>query len=69
MNPDKIVREFLFKLFQGVVDEVFSTGNYAKVTPLIALEDRILQPGPIYDHARELYFDWAQTQTRTQTRA
>jgi branched-chain amino acid aminotransferase len=45
-------------------DEVFSTGNYAKVTPLIALEDRVLQPGPIYQQARALYFDWAKTQTK-----
>ena len=45
-------------------DEVFSTGNYAKVTPLIGLEGRTLQPGPIYQQARELYFDWAKTQTR-----
>lgn len=40
-------------------DEVFSTGNYAKVTPLIKLEDRALQPGPVYARARELYFEWA----------
>ncbi|MDX1485212.1 MAG: branched-chain amino acid aminotransferase, partial [Alphaproteobacteria bacterium] len=45
-------------------DEVFSTGNYAKVTPLIGLEDRTLQPGPIYAKARELYFDWAKTTAR-----
>ena len=49
-------------------DEVFSTGNYAKVTPLIRIEDRTLQPGPIYQLARELYFDWAQTQTKDKTR-
>ncbi len=45
-------------------DEVFSTGNYAKVTPLIGLEDRKFQPGPLYEKARALYFDWAKTQTR-----
>jgi branched-chain amino acid aminotransferase len=45
-------------------DEVFSTGNYAKVTPLIGLEDRILQPGPLYQTARALYFDWAKTTAR-----
>ena len=40
-------------------DEVFSTGNYAKVTPLIKIDERELQPGPFYRQARELYFDWA----------
>jgi branched-chain amino acid aminotransferase len=40
-------------------DEVFSTGNYAKVTPLTGIEDRKLQPGPFYRQARELYFQWA----------
>ncbi|MCH7483759.1 MAG: aminotransferase class IV, partial [Chloroflexi bacterium] len=29
-------------------DEVFSTGNYAKVSPAIRIEDRDLQPGPLY---------------------
>ncbi|HEY4135303.1 MAG TPA: branched-chain amino acid aminotransferase [Alphaproteobacteria bacterium] len=40
-------------------DEIFSTGNYAKVTPLIKIEERALQPGPLYQKARALYFDWA----------
>lgn len=40
-------------------DEAFSTGNYAKVTPLIRIDDRELQPGPTYRQARELYFQWA----------
>ncbi len=40
-------------------DEVFSTGNYAKVTPVIRVEDRALQPGPIFRKARELYFAFA----------
>jgi branched-chain amino acid aminotransferase len=47
-----------------LADEVFSTGNYAKVTPLIGLEDRTLQPGPLYQMARALYFDWAKTTAR-----
>lgn len=42
-------------------DEVFSTGNYAKVTPLIKIDGRELQPGPFYRQARRLYFDWAKT--------
>ena len=42
-------------------DEVFSTGNYAKVSPAIRIEDRDLQPGPVYKQARGLYFDFART--------
>jgi branched-chain amino acid aminotransferase len=42
-------------------DEIFSTGNYAKVTPLTRIEDRALQPGPIYRRARELYFKFAES--------
>ena len=47
--------------YQDVLDadEVFSTGNYAKVTPLTQIETRALEPGPFYQKARQLYFDWA----------
>ena len=41
-------------------DELFGTGNYAKVLPCTHIEDRELQPGPIYNRARELYFEFAQ---------
>jgi len=40
-------------------DEVFNTGNFAKLTPVTRLEDRELQPGPIYQRAHELYFEYA----------
>ena len=40
-------------------DEVFATGNYGKVLPCTKLEDRALQPGPVYTRARELYFQYA----------
>ncbi len=40
-------------------DEIFSTGNYSKVTPINRIEDRDLQPGPIGARARELYWEWA----------
>jgi branched-chain amino acid aminotransferase len=40
-------------------DEIFSTGNYGKVSPMIRYEDRPLQPGPVCRRAREAYFDWA----------
>lgn len=40
-------------------DEVFSTGNYGKVMPASRIEQRDLQPGPVYTRARELYWSWA----------
>ncbi|HEX2115309.1 MAG TPA: branched-chain amino acid aminotransferase, partial [Alphaproteobacteria bacterium] len=45
-------------------DEIFSTGNYAKVMPCTRIETRDLQPGPVTMKARELYLDWAKTQTK-----
>lgn len=40
-------------------DEIFSTGNYAKVMPVTGWEKRSLQPGPTYQRARDLYWDFA----------
>jgi branched-chain amino acid aminotransferase len=40
-------------------DEIFSTGNYSKVMPVVRIDDRSLQPGPLYRKARELYWDFA----------
>jgi branched-chain amino acid aminotransferase len=40
-------------------DEIFSTGNYAKVMPIVRIDDRSLQPGPLYRTARELYWQFA----------
>jgi branched-chain amino acid aminotransferase len=40
-------------------DEIFSTGNYAKVMPITRIDDRVLQPGPVARKARELYLDFA----------
>lgn len=40
-------------------DEVFSTGNFGKVLPVTRIEQRNLQPGPIYARARELYWEFA----------
>jgi branched-chain amino acid aminotransferase len=44
-------------------DEVFSTGNLGKVLPVIRVDDRDFQPGPLFRTARELYFDFAKTET------
>ena len=40
-------------------DEIFSSGNYGKVLPVTRIEDRELQPGPVYQRARDLYFEFA----------
>ncbi len=40
-------------------DEIFSTGNYSKASPVVRIGDRALQPGPLYRKARELYWDYA----------
>jgi branched-chain amino acid aminotransferase len=40
-------------------DEIFSTGNFAKVAPVIRIDDRRLEPGPFYTRARKLYWDFA----------
>jgi branched-chain amino acid aminotransferase len=40
-------------------DEIFSSGNYSKVSPVNRIDERSLQPGPIYRKARELYWDFA----------
>ena len=40
-------------------DEIFSTGNYSKVMPVVRIDERSLQPGPLYRKARELYWAYA----------
>ncbi len=42
-------------------DEVFATGNYAKVQPCIRIEYRDFRPGALYAKARELYFEFARS--------
>ncbi|MEX0693351.1 MAG: branched-chain amino acid aminotransferase [Rhodospirillales bacterium] len=42
-------------------DELFATGNYAKVRPCTRIETRTLQPGPVATRARALYFEFAKT--------
>ena len=44
-------------------DEIFSTGNYTKVTPITRIDERSLQPGPFYRRARELYWEFAHATT------
>jgi len=40
-------------------DEIFSTGNYRKVSPITRIDERILQPDPVDRKARELYWEVA----------
>jgi len=43
-------------------DEIFSAGNFSKVMPIIRIEQRELQPGPLFRKARELYWAFAHAQ-------
>jgi len=40
-------------------DEMFLSGNMAKVTPITAFDDVSYQVGPVTRRARDLYWDWA----------
>jgi len=40
-------------------DEIFSTGNFFKLSPVIRIDERQLAPGPLYTKARALYWDFA----------
>ncbi len=42
-------------------DEVFTTGNYSKVMPVVKVENVEMQPGPVYRKARELYWAYAKS--------
>jgi branched-chain amino acid aminotransferase len=43
----------------AAADEVFLSGNFAKVTPVVAFDERRYQVGPVTRKARALYWDWA----------
>jgi branched-chain amino acid aminotransferase len=40
-------------------DEIFNTGNYGKVMPVIRYENRDLQPGPKFKLAHDLYWEFS----------
>jgi branched-chain amino acid aminotransferase len=48
----------------AAADEVFLTGNYSKVQPVIQVADTHYQIGPVAKRARELYFEFAERQGR-----
>ncbi|MDA0652689.1 MAG: branched-chain amino acid aminotransferase, partial [Proteobacteria bacterium] len=41
-------------------DELFATGNYTKINPVIQIDDRTLARGPVSTRAHELYFAYAE---------
>jgi branched-chain amino acid aminotransferase len=43
-------------------DEVFLTGNMAKITPVKAFDDTQFQVGPVTRRLRDRYWDWASTE-------
>lgn len=43
----------------AAADEVFLSGNMAKVTPVSRFDDRHYQVGPVTRRVRDLYWDWA----------
>ncbi|MEL6374979.1 MAG: branched-chain amino acid aminotransferase [Pseudomonadota bacterium] len=40
-------------------DEIFSTGNHSKIVPVIGVEGKAFQPGPVGRKARDLYWTYA----------
>lgn len=42
-------------------DEVFLSGNFSKVMPVTAFEDRQYHVGPVTRRVRQLYWDWARS--------
>jgi branched-chain amino acid aminotransferase len=54
-----VVEKTLFYEDLLAADEIFSTGNYAKVSPMIRIEDRELGVGPMFRRARALYWAFA----------
>ncbi|WP_264074816.1 branched-chain amino acid aminotransferase [Rhodopseudomonas palustris] len=53
-----IERSLSYRDFE-TADEIFASGNFSKVQPIIRIDDRSLQPGPFYAKARKLYWEFA----------
>jgi branched-chain amino acid aminotransferase len=45
-------------------DEIFSSGNFSKLSPITRIDDREMKPGPFYRKARELYWAFALSHAR-----
>jgi len=44
-------------------DEIFLSGNMSKVTPVSAFEENQYQIGPVTRRVREMYWDWAKSES------
>ncbi len=51
-----------FADFQAA-DEIFLSGNMSKVTPVSAFEENQYQVGPVTRRVREMYWDWAKSES------
>jgi branched-chain amino acid aminotransferase len=58
-NQVTVVEKTLSYQDLEIADEIFSTGNYSKVVPVVRIGDRTIQAGPFYTKARELYWAFA----------
>ena len=58
-NGTTVVEKTLSYQDFRTADEIFSTGNYSKVVPVGRIDDRTIQPGPLYSKARQLYWEFA----------
>lgn len=67
-NGIEVVEKILIYRDFETADEIFSTGNYSKVVPIIRIGERRLDPGPLYSRARELYWDFAHSRHSTISR-
>jgi len=47
-----------------LADEIFTSGNFGKVQPIVKIDNRDLQPGPFFRKARELYWDFAHSRLK-----
>jgi branched-chain amino acid aminotransferase len=63
----KLLREDGIEVVEGSLkladfesaDEIFASGNYFKLMPIVRIGERSLQPGPLYRKARALYWAFA----------
>jgi branched-chain amino acid aminotransferase len=55
----RVVESMLTYADFETADEIFSTGNYTKLSPVTRIDARSLQPGPFYAKARALYWEFA----------
>ena len=59
-----VEKTMAYSEFQNA-DEIFSSGNFSKLSPIIRIDDRQLQPGPFYQKARDLYWSFAHSRQLT----